>query len=290
MLGLGWTFSSLAARLDGSPTWTVQSPALRDAGFHVDNLDALARSLADATTWACRDAGDDLLVSGVHLKFWDLDDSDGRISNPIREISSELAAVGFTGTLCSEWGGHEWIDSLTPEQATRAHLALAREAGAETINYEEVDSVLDVLRDKTAGRGPDAVVDAVGMEAHGFGALARLDQVKTMLRLGTDRPTVLRMAIQACRKGGNVSIPGVYGGAVDKLNMGAAFSKGLTFKMGQTHVQRYLPDLLAHIEKGEIDPTFLITHRAPLSEAPQMYETFRNERDACVKVVLDPTA
>ena len=150
--------------------------------------------------------------------------------------------------------------------------------------------MLDVLRDMTAGRGPDAVIDAVGMEAHGFGGLARLDQVKTMLRLGTDRPTVLRMAIQACRKGGNVSIPGVYGGAVDKLNMGAAFSKGLTFKMGQTHVQRYLPDLLAHIEKGEIDPTFLITHRAPLSEAPQMYETFRNDRDACVKVVLDPTA
>ena len=139
-------------------------------------------------------------------------------------------------------------------------LALAREAGAETINYEEVDSVLDVLRDKTAGRGPDAVVDAVGMEAHGFGALARLDQVKMVGRLATDRPTVLRMAIQACRKGGTVSIPGVYGGALDKLNMGAAFSKGLTFKMGQTHVQRILPELLGRIEKGELDPTFLITH------------------------------
>ena len=169
-------------------------------------------------------------------------------------------------------------------------LDFAREAGAEIVNYEEAESVQDALRDLTAGRGPDHCIDAVGMEAHGFGALARIDQLKMMTRLATDRPTVLREAIQACRKGGTVSLPGVYGGAVDKLNLGAAFGKGLTFKMGQTHVQRFLPELLGYIQEGKIDPSFLITHRAPLSEAADMYRTFRDHRDECVKVVLNPAA
>lgn len=169
-------------------------------------------------------------------------------------------------------------------------LGFAREAGAEVLDYEHEESLLDRLRDMTGGRGPDACIDAVGMEAHGFGALAQLDQAKMMLRLATDRPTVLREAIQACRKGGTVSIPGVYGGALDKVNFGAAFGKGLTFKMGQTHVQRFLPELLSTIEQGKIDPSFLITHRAPLSKAPDMYREFRDNREACVKVVLDPFA
>ena len=169
-------------------------------------------------------------------------------------------------------------------------LRFAADAGAETLDYEEEDALLNRLRDMTGGRGPDACIDAVGMEAHGFGTLARIDQAKMTVRLATDRPTVLREAIQACRKGGTVSIPGVYGGVLDKLNMGAAFGKGLTFKMGQTHVQRYLGDLMGHIQKGDIDPSFLITHRAPLSKAPDLYREFRDNRAECVKVVLDPTA
>ncbi len=169
-------------------------------------------------------------------------------------------------------------------------LQFAADAGAETLDYEEEDALLNRLRDMTGGRGPDACIDAVGMEAHGFGTLARIDQAKMTVRLATDRPTVLREAIQACRKGGTVSIPGVYGGVLDTLNMGAAFGKGLTFKMGQTHVQRYLGDLMQHIQKGDIDPSFLITHRAPLSKAPELYREFRDNRAECVKVVLDPTA
>ena len=172
----------------------------------------------------------------------------------------------------------------------RRRLELAREAGAETIDYSEEDSVQGALREMTAGRGPDACIDAVGMEAHGFGILARIDQIKMGLRLATDRPTALREAIQACRKGGTVSIPGVYGGALDKLNFGAAFGKGLTFKMGQTHVQKYLPELMQTIVDGRIDPSFLISHRVGLSEAPDLYKIFRDNRDECVKVVLNPTA
>ncbi|HLT47731.1 MAG TPA: hypothetical protein VK002_10930, partial [Rubricoccaceae bacterium] len=140
----------------------------------------------------------------------------------------------------------------------------------------------------TGGRGPDACIDAVGMEAHGAGFLYAYDRVKQALRLESDRAYALRQAIQACGKGGVVSIPGVYGGVVDKLNLGAAFNKGLTFRMGQTHVHRYLPRLLRHIEEGDIDPSFVITHRAPLDEAPEMYRTFRDKEDDCIKVVLDP--
>ena len=162
-------------------------------------------------------------------------------------------------------------------------------AGSETLNYEEVD-IFDALKEMTAGRGPDACIDAVGMEAHGAGFLYAYDRVKQALRMHSDRPTALREAIQACRKGGVVSIPGVYGGVVDKLNIGAAFNKGLTFKMGQTHVHRYLPKLLQHIEDGDIDPTAIITHRVSLDRAPEMYETFRDKKDDCVKVVLDPVA
>ncbi|GAA4015171.1 zinc-dependent alcohol dehydrogenase [Deinococcus rubellus] len=166
-------------------------------------------------------------------------------------------------------------------------LRMAAAAGLETINYEEVD-VLVALREATGGRGPDHVIDAVGMEAHGHGPGALLDSVEQKLKLTFDRITALRWAILSCAKGGTVSLPGVYGGLVDKMPMGAAFAKGLIFRMGQTHTHRYLKPLLSRIEAGEIDPSFVITHRATLDEAPALYKTFRDKHDGCIKVVLDP--
>ncbi len=168
-------------------------------------------------------------------------------------------------------------------------LLLAQTWGrAEVIDYEEVDSVLDVLKDMTGGLGPDRCIDAVGMEAHGTTLDARYDKVKQTVRLGTDRPHVLREAIMACRKGGSVSIIGVYGGLLDKVPMGAAMNKGLTFKMGQTHMHRYMKPLLEKILNGEIDPSRLITHRLGLDDAPWGYKTFRDKTDDCIKVVLKP--
>lgn len=167
-------------------------------------------------------------------------------------------------------------------------LRMAREkCDAETLDYQRTD-VHKALKEMTGGRGPDACIDAVGLEAHGPGLLGMYDRAKTMMMLETDRAYVLRQAIQACRKGGRVSIPGVYGGLIDKLPMGSAFAKGLTMKMGQTHVQSYLQSLLDLIQKGSIDPSFLITHRARLEDAPQLYEIFRNKQDECIKVVLRP--
>jgi threonine dehydrogenase-like Zn-dependent dehydrogenase len=166
-------------------------------------------------------------------------------------------------------------------------LAMAREGGAETLNDEDVD-VIDELKERTGGRGPDSVIDAVGMEAHGSGLGNLYDRVTQAVKLQTDRPTALRNVIQACRKGGTVSIPGVYGGIIDKIPMGAAFNKGLTMKMGQTHVHRYLPRLMEHIEDGDIDPSFVVTHTVPLERAPEMYKTFRDKEDGCIKVVLKP--
>ncbi|MEO8432957.1 MAG: zinc-dependent alcohol dehydrogenase [Acidobacteriota bacterium] len=166
-------------------------------------------------------------------------------------------------------------------------LDLAAEAGAETLDDSEGD-VLERIEAMTGGRGPDSCMDAVGMEAHGHGPQAAYDRVKQTLRLATDRPGVLRMAIQACRKGGTVSIPGVYGGFIDKVPMGAAFGKGLTLKMGQTHVHRYLRPLLERIEKNEIDPSFIVSHRMNLDDAPQAYAMFRDHDDGCTKVVLKP--
>jgi threonine dehydrogenase-like Zn-dependent dehydrogenase len=142
----------------------------------------------------------------------------------------------------------------------------------------------------TGGRGPDACIDAVGMEAHAFSPDAMIDKLKQAVKLETDRPHVLRTAIQACRTGGTVSVPGVYGGIVDTFPIGAFMQKGLTLKTGQTHVQRYLPKLLEEIVSGRIDPSFIVTHRAPIDRAPEMYETFAEHRDGCIKVVLDPAA
>jgi threonine dehydrogenase-like Zn-dependent dehydrogenase len=167
-------------------------------------------------------------------------------------------------------------------------LAMARDqGGAEVINYEETD-IFDALKEKTGGRGPDACIDAVGLEAHGMDPLALYDRAAQKIRMESDRPIVLRQVIQACRKGGTVSLAGVYGGLVDKIPMGAAFNKGLTFRMGQTHVHRYLRPLLERVQRGEIDPSFVITHRLPLDEAPHGYKIFRDKEDHCIKVVLHP--
>ena len=166
-------------------------------------------------------------------------------------------------------------------------LQMAAAAKAEIINYEEMDAG-EAVTEMTGGRGPDSCIDAVGMEAHGTGLDALYDKAKQAVRLESDRPTALRQVILACRKGGTVSIPGVYGGFVDKVPLGAAFNKGLTLKMGQTHVHRYLRPLLDRVQKGEIDPSFVITHRMKLDEAPQAYEIFKQKKDNCIKVVLKP--
>ena len=168
-------------------------------------------------------------------------------------------------------------------------LRLAETYGkAETIDFSE-KGVYDTLQEMTKGRGPDRCIDAVGAEAHGGDTVgAVVDRAKAFLHLGTDRPEALREAIMACRKAGSVSIPGVYVGLLDKVPMGAAMNKGLTFKMGQTHMHRYMKPLLARIEKGEIDPSGIITHRAKLADAPGLYKTFRDKQDGCIKVVMTP--
>jgi threonine dehydrogenase-like Zn-dependent dehydrogenase len=167
-------------------------------------------------------------------------------------------------------------------------LQLAKTQGQATVlDYQEVD-VPEALRDLTGGRGPDACIDAVGMEAHGTSLDAFYDRAKMTMFLATDRLHALRQAIQTCRKGGTVSIPGVYGGFLDKVPLGASFAKGLTLKMGQTHVHRFLRPLLARIERGDIDPAFVITHRLRLEEAPHGYEIFHDKKDQCIKIVLQP--
>lgn len=167
-------------------------------------------------------------------------------------------------------------------------LELARRySAAIPLNYENVD-IPDALRDMTGGRGADACIDAVGLEAHGVGIPAWYDSAKHKLWLESDRPTALRQAIHACRKGGTVSIPGVYGGFVDKFPIGAAFAKGLTLRMGQTHVQKYAETLLAQIIAAEIDPSFVITHRLALEDAPTGYQLFNDKEEECIKVVLTP--
>jgi threonine dehydrogenase-like Zn-dependent dehydrogenase len=166
-------------------------------------------------------------------------------------------------------------------------LRMAEQAGAETLDSLR-DDVFNCLKTMTGGIGPDACIDAVGMEAHGAHIDYWYDKAKTLAFLATDRASALRQAIHCCRKGGTVSIPGVYGGFVDKVPFGAAFQKGLTLKMGQTHVHRYLPRLLRHIENGDIDPSFVVTHRAAIEDAPRLYKTFRDKKDGCIKVVLKP--
>ncbi len=168
-------------------------------------------------------------------------------------------------------------------------LAMAEAGGAETLDFSEVN-VPDALRDMTGNRGPDACMDAVGMEAWGHGALFLYDRAKLAMRMTQDRPTVLRECILTCRKGGTVSVPGVYGGFDDKIPLGAFMNKGLTLKTGQTHMMRYMKPLLERVEAGDIDPSFVVSHRLSISEAPGAYKMFRDKQDGCTKVVLDPWA
>lgn len=169
-----------------------------------------------------------------------------------------------------------------------ARLALAKQGGADVLNFDEVDDMVEALKQMTGGRGPDACIDAVGLEAHPKGIGGLYDAAKQAVRLETDRPQALREAIQACRKGGTVSIPGVYGGFIDKVPMGAAFAKGLTMRMGQTHVQKYMKPLLDRVLNGEIDPSFIVTHRMKLDEAPEAYSRFLKKENGFIKVVLKP--
>ena len=165
-------------------------------------------------------------------------------------------------------------------------LQMAQEGGAESLNYNEQD-VYDTLMEKTAGRGPDACIDAVGMEAHVPGIMYAYDRVQQAMMLETDRPFALRQAIMACRNGGTVSVVGVYGGFIDKFPMGSFMNRSLTMKTGQAHVHRYMKPLLERIQNGDIDPSFVITHTMPLDEAPQAYDMFNKKQD-CIKVVLKP--
>ncbi|HEY0443852.1 MAG TPA: zinc-dependent alcohol dehydrogenase [Candidatus Limnocylindrales bacterium] len=167
-------------------------------------------------------------------------------------------------------------------------LVMAAAAGAEPIDDRE--DIVDELKARTAGRGPDACIDAVGMEAHGGGLSGTRDRVMHALRIGSDRGAGLRSAIQACRKGGNVAIAGVYSGYLDAFPIGAAFEKGLTIRGGQTPVHRYMRPLLARVLEGEIAPEAIITHRMRLEDAPDGYRRFRDKEDGCIKVVLSPAA
>lgn len=166
-------------------------------------------------------------------------------------------------------------------------LQMAGEGGAETINYEETD-VYEMLMQVTGGRGPDSCMDAVGLEAHMPGPLYYYDRMKQAVMLESDRPIALRQAIMACRNGGTVSIPGVYGGLIDKMPMGAVMNKALTIKTGQTHAQRYFTPLLERIMNGDIDPSFVVTHRLKLAEAPKGFDMFNRKKDGCIKIVMTP--
>ncbi|OTP80307.1 zinc-dependent alcohol dehydrogenase [Caballeronia sordidicola] len=167
-------------------------------------------------------------------------------------------------------------------------LAMAKAGGAITINFDE-ESVLDRLKELTNGKGPEKCIDAVGMESHATRSVdAVYDRVKQAVMLESDRPHVLREMIYVCRPAGILSVPGVYGGLIDKIPFGASMNKGLTWKMGQTHVKRWTDDLLNRIQEGQIDPSFVITHTVSLEDGPAMYKTFRDKEDGCIKVVLKP--
>ncbi|GGD73393.1 zinc-dependent alcohol dehydrogenase [Caballeronia grimmiae] len=167
-------------------------------------------------------------------------------------------------------------------------IAMARAGGATVINFEE-ESVVERLNELTQGKGPEKCIDAVGMESHATSSVdAMYDRAKQAVMLETDRPHVLREMIYVCRPAGTLSVPGVYGGLIDKIPFGASMNKGLTWRMGQTHVNRWTDDLLRRIQDGQIDPSFVITHTVPLYQGPEMYKTFRDKEDGCIKVVLKP--
>lgn len=168
-------------------------------------------------------------------------------------------------------------------------LELAKnKAKAEVLDYSKVDNIIEVLNEMTGGRGPDRCIDAVGMEAHNNSVDYYYDRAKQAVRMQTDRPTVLRQAIMACRKGGTVSIVGVYGGLIDKFPMGAAMNKGLTLRMGQMHAQKYIPRLLEHVANGDVDPSYLLTHKLSLDDGPEGYKMFKHKTEECIRSVFEP--
>jgi threonine dehydrogenase-like Zn-dependent dehydrogenase len=184
--------------------------------------------------------------------------------------------------------GAEHVIAIDKE-GYRLRMALEEAGATAAINFDETPDVVEELKELSGGRGPDSVIDAVGMEAtHGHAALHAYDRIKQATRMETERPHALRDAIMACRPGGIVSVIGVYGGMMDKFPAGAFMNKGLTMRTGQCHVQRYMRPLLDHVVKGDIDPSFVVTHRLGLADAPEGYETFKHKRDECVKVVLKP--
>lgn len=192
--------------------------------------------------------------------------------------------IGVLSVLCAKLQGAEQIIAI---DRFPMRLAKAQEVGAQTIHYEKQD-VFERLLEVTSGRGPDICIDAVGMEAHGRSLDARFDEFMNVARIEQDRAHALREVMKCCRKGGVVSIPGVYSGYIDRVPFGAAFAKALTFRMGQTHSHRYMAPLLRKIEKGEIDPSFIITHRVALSEGAAAYKYFAEQKDDCLKVVMKP--
>jgi threonine dehydrogenase-like Zn-dependent dehydrogenase len=213
-------------------------------------------------------------------------------------MSAEFALSGTEINTIAIWGcgpvGQFAIKSAFLQGAKRViaidkvpeRLKMAKKSGAEVINYEKDRDIVEKLKKMTGRLGPDAVIDAVGLEAEGTGIEKIVEKTKHNLRLQTDRTAAIRDAIQACRKGGIVSIPGVYAGFLDKFPLGSAFAKGLEFKMGQCHVLKYTDKLLDLIKKGKIDPSFVITHKLPLDKAPDGYRMFRDKTDKCIKVVL----
>jgi threonine dehydrogenase-like Zn-dependent dehydrogenase len=218
---------------------------------------------------------------------------------PTGYMAADMADIA-PGDVVAVWGcggvGQMAIRSAWLKGASRViaidrfpeRLAMAKNVGkAEVLNYMETD-VLEALREMSGGRGPDRCIDAVGMEAHTTGIEQVYDVVKQKTKLQTDRPHVLRQAIMACRKAGTVSIVGVYGGLIDKFPMGAAMNKGLTLKMGQMHGQKYIPTLIEHVKRGDVDPSYLLTHKWSLEQAPEGYQMFKEKTDNCVRVVFAP--
>lgn len=195
---------------------------------------------------------------------------------------------GPVGLFAIESAYHLGAERVIAIDRIPERLKLAEEkVHAIPLNYEQV-SIMEALSELTGGRGPDSCIDAVGLEGHAHGAAGLYDRVKQATMMETGRPVALREAILACRNGGHVSVPGVYGGFIDKFPMGAVVNKALTIKSGQTHVHRYMKPLLEKIQKGELDSTFIITHRLSLSDAPQAFRTFSEKQDECIKVVLNP--
>ena len=192
--------------------------------------------------------------------------------------------VGLLTLKCAQLLGAEKVIMI---DRVLERLAMAREQGAEVINFDDEDDVVERIKEITGGEGPDACIDAVGLEAHANGFQGVYDKGKQTLKLHTDRPNALREAIQAARPGGSVSVPGVYAGFADKFPIGVAFGKGLTLRMGQTHVHHYVERLFDAIREGKVDPTFVITHRFSLDEAPEAYKMFRDKSNHCIKVVFN---